>query len=102
MPDGILYFLNLNVSMGFIVGFRSRVTFKTKLHSNSQQEFQAITYFLSQRAPSEMLHKARMEYCNIHKISERYQVASPMIESQKIKFKNQSTKSNTLFKLMEV
>ena len=49
--DGILYSLNLNLSMNFIVGSRSTVTFQTKLYITVIY-LPAITYFLSERAPS--------------------------------------------------
>ena len=46
MPDGILYCLNLNVSMGFKVGFRSRITFKTKFYVTTvNNSFQQLPIF---------------------------------------------------------
>ena len=59
MADGILYRLNLNWSMHFRVRSRSPVTFKTKLYvATVNNSFQQV-------APSYMLHRAWIEYCNM-------------------------------------
>ena len=49
--DGILYCLNLNLSMHFIVGSRSPLMFQAKLYVTAIY-LPAIAYFLSERAPS--------------------------------------------------
>ena len=51
MVDGIRYWLNLNLFMHFIVGSRIPVMFQTKLYVTAIY-LPAITYFLSETAPS--------------------------------------------------
>ena len=51
MVDGITYGFNLNLSMHFIVRSRAAVMFQTKLYVTAIY-LPAITYFLSERAPS--------------------------------------------------
>ena len=74
MADGILYWLNLNWS---IVGSRSPLTFKTKLFVTTvNNSFQPL-------APSKMLCRAWIEYCNmIQKNSKKYQVSPPLPHSR--------------------
>ena len=43
--DGILYCLNLNLSMHFRVGSQTRVTFKTKFYLVIVNSFQSLTIF---------------------------------------------------------
>ena len=53
MPDGILYCLNLNLSVQFRVQSRDPVTFKTELSVTIvNNSFQLLSIFLSQRALS--------------------------------------------------
>ena len=49
MPDGILYCLNLNLSIRFRVSYRSPATLNAKHCNNSQQPFSATTNFFCHR-----------------------------------------------------
>ena len=49
MPDGILYCLNLNLSIRFRVGYRGPATLNAKHCNNSQQQFSATTNFFCHR-----------------------------------------------------
>ena len=67
---GILYFLNLILSMCFRVGSRGSATIKTKLSVTAiNNSLQLFPVFLSKRAPSSILHRPWTEYCNIHENS---------------------------------
>ena len=61
-----IYFFNLNYSMCFKIRSRNPVTFKTQLSVTTVNScFQLFSFFLSQRAPSEMWHMIWTEYCNM-------------------------------------
>ena len=75
MPDGILYFLNLNLSVSKSdLGALSHL--RQSSLEQSQQQFSAtfiFFFFFSQRAPPKILHRVWTEYFNmIHKNSKRY------------------------------
>ena len=97
MADGILYCLNLNLSMHFRVGSRGLVTFKTKLYVTTfNNSFLLLPVFCQKEVHLRCYIRLELNIVTIHKNPKKYQGTLPPIQCNRGKIFKKHTLQDAL------